>query len=207
MSTHSPKPDGRHVLSAPHTPNIPRGPLPGAYRVMPWEPETYRRRVDELLSIYVAAMRYPTGTESHRRGLWLDNSRRRGFSCVVALDAAENPVGMAYGYVGTPDQWWYGEVSRGMTPEQRQEWLTDYIELTELHVSPSVQGGGLGEAMSRMLIAGASNSKVLLSTPEGENRAWRLYRRLGFQNVLRHYRFAGDPRPFAVLGRSLPLET
>ena len=49
---------------------------------------------------------------------------------------------------------------------------------------------------------------MLLSTPEinGEaNRAWRLYRRLGFNDVIRGYHFAGDPRPFAILGRSLPL--
>jgi ribosomal protein S18 acetylase RimI-like enzyme len=47
---------------------------------------------------------------------------------------------------------------------------------------------------------------MLLSTPEGENRAWRLYRRLGFTDVLRNYRFTGDPRPFGVLGRDLPLD-
>jgi ribosomal protein S18 acetylase RimI-like enzyme len=49
---------------------------------------------------------------------------------------------------------------------------------------------------------------VLLSTPEtdGEaNRAWRLYRRLGFLDVIRGHHFAGDPRPFAILGRPLPL--
>ena len=37
-------------------------------------------------------------------------------------------------------------------------------------------------------------------------RAWRLYRRVGFVDVLRNYRFNGDPRPFAVLGRPLPLD-
>ena len=48
----------------------------------------------------------------------------------------------------------------------------------------------------------------MLSTPEtygGSNRAWRLYRRLGFTDIIRGYYFAGDPRPFAILGRSLPL--
>jgi len=181
-------------------------PLAGTYRVLWWDPETYRRRVDELLAIYVAAMRYPAGTEVHRRALWLDNSYRTGFGCVVALDGADNPVGMAYGYRGTSDQWWYNEVGRGMTGVQRAQWLTDYVELTELHVTPYVQGGGLGEAMVRLLIGTASTDVVLLSTPEGENRAWRLYRRLGFEDVLRHYRFSGDPRPFAVLGRRLPLD-
>ena len=54
----------------------------------------------------------------------------------------------------------------------------------------------------------AARRNVLLSTPEtnGEaNRAWRLYRRLGFTDVIRGYHFAGDPRAFAILGRALPL--
>jgi len=49
---------------------------------------------------------------------------------------------------------------------------------------------------------------VLLSTREIEgedNSAWRLYRSLGFTDVLRSYRFEGDARPFAVLERPLPL--
>ena len=50
---------------------------------------------------------------------------------------------------------------------------------------------------------------MLLSTPEHgaapPGRAWRLYRRLGFRDVLRDHRFTGDSRPFAVLGRELPL--
>ena len=48
----------------------------------------------------------------------------------------------------------------------------------------------------------------MLSTPEVENEnngAWRLYRSLGFGDVLRSHRFDGDTRPFAVLSRPLPL--
>ena len=29
---------------------------------------------------------------------------------------------------------------------------------------------------------------------------------MGFQDVLRNFTFTGDPRPFAFLGRPLPLE-
>ena len=86
--------------------------------------------------------------------------------------------------------------------------MTSYFELTELHIDPPAQGRGLGEALARRLLAGRAEAHVLLSTPEinGEaNRAWRLYRRLGFTDVIRGYHFAGDPRPFAILGRSLPL--
>jgi ribosomal protein S18 acetylase RimI-like enzyme len=60
--------------------------------------------------------------------------------------------------------------------------------------------------MLRALMAGRSEGKVLLSTPEATNRAWRLYRRLGFVDVLRDFRFTGDPRPFGVLGRQLPFD-
>jgi ribosomal protein S18 acetylase RimI-like enzyme len=49
----------------------------------------------------------------------------------------------------------------------------------------------------------------VLSTPEApaeDSRAWRLYRRLGFVDLLRQFHFPGDDRPFAVLGRPLPLD-
>ena len=86
--------------------------------------------------------------------------------------------------------------------------MDGYFELTELHIHPRAQGQGLGEALTRRLLAGATESHVLLSTPEitGEdNRAWKLYRRLDFHDVMRSYFFPGDPRPFAILGRALPL--
>ena len=75
---------------------------------------------------------------------------------------------------------------------------------------PDAQGRGLGEGLLRALLAGTGRSTVLLSTPEYRDnrpgRAWQLYRRTGFQDVLRDHRFTGDSRPFAVLGRALPLE-
>jgi ribosomal protein S18 acetylase RimI-like enzyme len=54
----------------------------------------------------------------------------------------------------------------------------------------------------------ADGRTVLLSTPEADeqkSRAWRLYRRFGFVDVLRDFLFPGDERAFAILGRGLPL--
>jgi ribosomal protein S18 acetylase RimI-like enzyme len=48
---------------------------------------------------------------------------------------------------------------------------------------------------------------VLLSTPDADTRAFRLYRDVGFVDLARHYLFPGDSRPFAVLGARLPLQT
>lgn len=122
-------------------------------------------------------------------------------------------VGVAYGYTGGPDQWWNrqlraGLTRRGCSPARVDALASDYFELTELHVHPMAQGRGLGEALLTRLLDGRRESRVLLSTPEvrgEENRAWSLYRRLGFTDLLRDFTFAGDPRSFAFLSRGLPL--
>ena len=168
-------------------------------------------RLAEALHIYVSAMGYPPGTARQRRSLWLDHVRRPGWRAVGWLDPAGQLLGIAYGYTGGPGQWWYEEVRRGLrgAAPAMTAMTDDYFELTELHVRPDAQGGGLGEGLLRALLAGTHRAHVLLSTPEHgprpPGRAWRLYRRLGFRDVLRDHVFTGDARPFAVLGRELPL--
>ena len=185
-----------------------------------------RHRLTDALGVYVDAMRYPRGTEDQRASMWLEHTRRSGWKAVAAVETPDigdqDPaadlrtapiVGVAYGYGGAPDQWWQQQVVHGLqrigTEHSRiAELMTGYFELTELHIHPHAQGQGLGEALARRLLAGRRESHVLLSTPEinGEaNRAWRLYRRLGFTDVIRDYHFAGDRRAFAILGRALPL--
>lgn len=190
-------------------------------------PRDMQNRLGEALSVYVDAMSYPRGTEGQRASMWVEHTRRRGWRGVAAVEAdvgdsemptdeqlAQAPLlGVAYGYRGAPDQWWQQQVVRGLRHVGRPHaditrLMGDYFELTELHIHPSAQGRGLGEALARRLLSDRAEAHVLLSTPEinGEpNRAWRLYRRLGFVDVIRGYHFAGDPRAFAVLGRALPL--
>jgi ribosomal protein S18 acetylase RimI-like enzyme len=190
-------------------------------------PQDMQRRLSEALGVYVDAMRYPPGTENQRAAMWLEHTRRRGWQAVAAVEvdtpAGTEPsadqlrnaplLGVAYGYCGAPDQWWQQQVVAGL---QRSGYpdpeiatlMASYFELTELHISPRAQGRGLGEALARRLLSERGEANVLLSTPEtnGEaNRAWRLYRRLGFNDVIRGYHFTGDPRAFAILGRQLPL--
>jgi ribosomal protein S18 acetylase RimI-like enzyme len=196
-------------------------------------PNDMERRLGDALGVYVDAMRYPRGTENQRAAMWSEHIRRRGWRgvAVVEVDAAEPGVapngaapsaaelsdapllGVAYGYPGAPGQWWQQQVVLGLQrggspPQEIARLMNSYFELTELHVHPRAQGRGLGEALARRLLAGRDEENVLLSTPEtnGEpNRAWRLYRRLGFTDIIRGYHFAGDPRAFAILGRTLPL--
>lgn len=197
-------------------------------------PADMARRLADALAIYVDAMRYPRGTEQQRASMWLEHTRRRGWRAVAAVETPGAPraaggaktrqpspeeladaplLGVAYGYCGGPDQWWQQQVVRGLDRvgfprAEIASLMSDYFELTELHIDPRAQGRGLGEALVRRLLDDRDEAHVLLSTPEinGEaNRAWRLYRRLGFTDIIRGYHFAGDPRAFAVLGRPLPL--
>ena len=191
-------------------------------------PGDMQRRLGDALAVYVDAMRYPRGTEDQRASMWLEHTRRHGWKAVAAVEvpdqqditdspgaalAAAPMLGVAYGYCGAPDQWWQQQVVQGLyrvgADRMRiAELMTSYFELTELHIAPRAQGRGLGETLARRLLADRGEAHVLLSTPEinGEaNRAWRLYRRLGFTDIIRGYHFAGDPRAFAILGRALPL--
>lgn len=182
-----------------------------ARHLVPLGPTELAARVDQALAVYVAAMGYPPSTVRLRRPLWLDHVRRPGWRAVGWIDSADVLVGIGYGYSGVPGQWWFEEVRRGLRRRPAEpDWMTDYFELTELHVRPDAQGGGLGESLLRALLGGTDARRVLLSTPEHDprtpGRAWQLYRRLGFRDVLREHRFTGDARPFAVLGRELPLD-
>ena len=190
-------------------------------------PHDMQCRLGDALGVYVDAMRYPPGTEDQRSSMWLEHTRRRGWQAVAAVEVdaragdAPSPaqlnraplLGVAYGYCGAPDQWWQQQVVQGLQRcgvpgAEIARLMTSYFELTELHIHPRAQGRGLGEALARRLLGGRAEANVLLSTPEtnGEaNRAWRLYRRLGFTDIIRGYHFAGDPRAFAILGRALPL--
>ena len=190
-------------------------------------PDDMQRRLPDALNVYVDAMRYPRGTESQRASMWLEHTRRHGWQAVAVVEtdvpvgecpAAEELavaplLGVAYGYRGAPDHWWQQQVTRGLhrigfPRDETARLMGDYFELTELHIDPAAQGRGLGEALARRLLTDRSEANVLLSTPEtsgAANRAWRLYRRLGFTDVIRGYHFAGDPRAFAILGRTLPL--
>jgi len=190
-------------------------------------PTAMQRRLGEALAVYVDAMRYPRSTEDQRASMWLEHTHRCGWKAVAVVEipsqdgafpseqevAAAPMLGVAYGYCGAPDQWWQQQVVSGLhrigaDRTRIAELMTSYFELTELHIHPRAQGRGLGEALARRLLADRGEAHVLLSTPEidGEaNPAWRLYRRLGFTDVIRGYHFAGDPRAFAILGRALPL--
>lgn len=177
-------------------------------RLVRWTPDDLVRRLDDVVTVYGEAMGYRPELLESRRGYIATHVRRPGFRAVASLTSEGHLAGFGYGYLGTPGQWWHDQVSRALDPIRRGVWLAHCFEVVELHVRPTAQGHGLGAGQLRALLTMAEGSTTLLSTPEADeqrSRAWRLYRRFGFVDILRNFHFPGDERAFGVLGRALPL--
>jgi ribosomal protein S18 acetylase RimI-like enzyme len=177
-------------------------------RLVAWMPVDLARRLDDVVAVYGEAMGYRPELLEARRGYIATHVRRPGFRAVATLTADGRVAGFGYGYTSGPGQWWHDQV-RAALAEPARPWLADCFEVVELHVRPGAQGHGLGARQLTALLSVAPGSTAVLSTPEADeraSRAWRLYRRFGFVDVLRDFHFPGDDRAFAVLGRPLPLE-
>lgn len=172
--------------------------------IVRWDAEQFAARVQDVVGVYAAAMDYAPAAAAARGGFMTAHALRGGFRSVAAVnrDGREVLVGFGYGYTSLPGQWWYEQVQSAL-PGNRQDWLGDAFELSELHVHPTRQGRGYGRTMVGMLLDRLPARRVLLSTPEGDSPAWHLYRSMGFVDLLRGHLFPGDQRPFAVLGLDL----
>jgi ribosomal protein S18 acetylase RimI-like enzyme len=180
-------------------------PTTGA-RIETWTGHQFSDRVDDAMGIYVQAMRYPDHTGAQRAISARKHSTLEGFACRAALNDQGELVGFGYGYTTRPGQWWHDLVRRALLREQAVDWLENAFELSELHVLPNHQGIGIGRRVLTSLAGGISHQAMLLSTPDSDTRAFRLYRDTGFVDLARNYLFPGDGRPFAVLGARLPLD-
>jgi ribosomal protein S18 acetylase RimI-like enzyme len=72
-------------------------------------------------------------------------------------------------------------------------------------VLPGYQGQGTGLAMMLRLAAGRPERTAVLSTMDADTRARRLYRGLGFTDLIANFAFAGTDAPYAIMGAPLPL--
>ena len=174
-------------------------------RIESWTPQQFSARLDEAMAIYATAMHYPRHTGTQRGVSARKHTGIDGFACRAALDETGRLIGFGYGYTTMPGQWWHDLVRRALDRRAANDWLADAFELSELHVLPGHQGGGVGRRLLTSLAAGIPHAAMVLSTPDTDTRAFRLYRDLGFQDLARNYLFPGDSRPFAVLGVRLQL--
>jgi ribosomal protein S18 acetylase RimI-like enzyme len=178
----------------------PRYQLPGRYSIM-------ERHAGYAAFRAIAAVRSP-GAEPAGDGRAGDG--RAGDGRAGAGRAGAGPfIGFAYGFHGESGQWWHDLVSRAVASAQGRQaadhWLADSFQVAEVHVHPGYQGRGTGLAMMQRLAAGRPERTAVLSTMDAETRARRLYRGLGFTDLLEGFAFAGTEVPYAIMGAPLPL--
>lgn len=176
-------------------------------RVVEWTREQLRDAGDEVLDVYADAMEVPRAAATGRRSILAAHLDRRGLRAVAARDGADRLVGVAYGHLGEPGQWWHDRVASALVaalgPEAAASWLRGTFEVCELHVRPPEQGTGLGRELLDALLAGTPAPTAVLTTPDRETRARGFYRAAGWVDLVTQLRFPGDPRAFAVLGLRL----
>jgi GNAT superfamily N-acetyltransferase len=128
---------------------------------------------------------------------------------LIAMAEERALIGFAYGFHGSTGQWWHDVVRENLTAHHDREtaghWLGDSFEFAEVHVRPGHQGRGTGRAMMHTLAAGRPERTAVLSTPDGQTRARRLYRSLGFADLLPAFTFPGAGPSYAIMGAELPL--
>jgi ribosomal protein S18 acetylase RimI-like enzyme len=179
-----------------------------ATRVVELPTRWLRDHMHEALEIYGAAMGYDSSVVTGRYGYAMAHTEREGFRAVGAFEdtgEGEVLVGFGYGYLVAPGQWWHDQVRAALDRRTAKRWLPGAFEVCELHVHPGAQSRGLGRQLLHALVEGTPAPAALLSTPDADTKAFRLYHADGFVDLARAYHFPGDARPFAILGARLPL--
>ncbi|MCK7675211.1 GNAT family N-acetyltransferase [Corynebacterium pygosceleis] len=185
--------------------------------ICPMSPLEFVHHCPELVDVYWTAMDLDAqGLGGHSRSSrvrhWRSLVHNPGFRAVCAVTDGRI-TGIAYGMDGEIRRNWTRAIADGLARSGGRDprWpdmLSDYYEISELHVLPELQGRGIGRKLLTQLLDDATQHWALLSTPEvpdEANRAFGLYRSLGFTDVIRYFTFFSDPRLFAVLAAELPL--
>jgi ribosomal protein S18 acetylase RimI-like enzyme len=174
-------------------------------------PGEFTARLDQLIRVYAAAMRPPSDMLPGRWSIMVGHAAYPGFRALtVAENGSGETVGFGYGFRGAVGQWWYDTVARALDSAHGAAvagaWLSDSFEVAELHVAPEYQGRGIGTGLLLQLTSGRPERTALLSTRDADSPARRLYRGVGFTDLLTGFEFfpGGEP-PYAVMGAELPL--
>jgi GNAT superfamily N-acetyltransferase len=175
----------------------------------------FRSSIRSLVTVYAAAMKPPDQMLSGREAIMERHAASPGFRGLVAL-ADGQLAGFIYGFHGASGQWWHDMVAAALatrsglaTPTAEDAapggWLDDSLEVAELHVVPRWQGKGIGRRLLLSVADGRPERTAVLSTADAPTRARRLYRGVGFSDLLTDFRFSGTEPPYAVMGATLPL--
>jgi ribosomal protein S18 acetylase RimI-like enzyme len=195
-------------------------------------PAEFRSAISRFIAVYTAAMNPPERMLAGREAILERHAGNPGFRGLAAVLPRGNDgsradslggvlAGFTYGFHGVPGQWWHDTVAGALALSSGSSrpswfsgakgrdagtaWLDNSFEVAELHVMPAYQGMGIGRELLLRLTTGRPERTAVLSTADADSRARRLYRGVGFTDLLTGFRFSGAEPPYAVMGAMLPL--
>jgi ribosomal protein S18 acetylase RimI-like enzyme len=174
-------------------------------------PSDFLATIDQFVAIYGAAMAARRDELPSRRAIMERHAVNLGFRALAVTRAAAggHVVAFSYAFRGMPGQWWHDVVRAGISAgsgvSAARDWLDDVLEIAEVHVHPDFQARGIGRQMVLALAADRPERTAVLSTRDAPTPARRLYRSLGFGDLLTDFVFPGGGPPYAVMGAVLPL--
>jgi len=166
--------------------------------------------MEDFLDIYAAAMGAGADELPSRQAIMERHTGNPAFRALaVTAGSPARIVAFSYGFRGLPGQWGHDVVQAGIAARwglrAARDWLDDALEIAEVHVHPDFQARGIGRRMVLTLTAGRPERTALLSTRDALTPARRLYRSLGFADLLTDFLFPGGGPRYAVMGAELPL--
>lgn len=173
-------------------------------------PPGFLSTIGQFVAIYGAAMGAGQDELPSRRAIMERHAVNLGFRALAVTAASGGQiVAFSYAFRGMPGQWWHDVVRAGISAQRglpaARDWLDDVLEIAEVHVHPDFQARGIGRRMVLALAAGRAERTAVLSTRDALTPARRLYRSLGFGDLLTDFVFPGGGPPYAVMGAVLPL--
>jgi hypothetical protein len=97
-------------------------------------PGEFVGRLDQMITVYAAAMRPPAEMLPGRRSIMAGHAAHRGFRALLATeDGSGAPAGFGYGFHGAAGQWWHDTVARALAAAHctaaAASWLEDSFEV------------------------------------------------------------------------------
>ena len=136
---------------------------------------------------------------------FLNQLDRRAYKFVGAFAEhnSDQLIGFSYGYSSEAGKWWREHVKPALPKHIDIEWPDDNFQLTEIAVSPKVQGQGVGGCLHDYLLSDLSYERAILATMDADTPAYRMYKSRGWVLLLNNFLFPDVDRRYQILGRHL----